>query len=58
MGIATPAARRHVHHHPVNIAHLDDAPRGARIADRVTTFIGSWRLQLETRILERLPASG
>jgi len=43
MVLATPAARRHVHRHPVNIAHLDDAPRGARIADRVTTFIGSWR---------------
>ena len=28
--------------HPVNIA-FDDAPRGARIADRVTEFLGSWR---------------
>jgi len=48
MGLATPAARRPAHRHPVNIAHLDDAPRGARIADRATTL----------RILERLPANG
>jgi hypothetical protein len=27
----------------VNQAHLDDAPRGARIADSVTGFMGSWR---------------
>jgi uncharacterized membrane protein len=31
------------HHHPVNVAHLDDAPFGARVADRVTAFIGSWK---------------
>jgi hypothetical protein len=48
MGPGTPAARRPAHHHRVNIAHLDDAPRGARIADRTTTL----------RILERLPARG
>jgi uncharacterized membrane protein len=36
---AVPSAYRH----PVNRAQLDDAPRGARIADRVTTFLGSWR---------------
>jgi uncharacterized membrane protein len=34
------AARRHSH--PVNQAMLDDAPLGARIADRVTGFMGSW----------------
>ncbi len=28
--------------HPVNIALDTDLPIGARIADRVTTFIGSW----------------
>jgi uncharacterized membrane protein len=28
--------------HPVN-AQMDDAPRGARIADRVTGYLGSWR---------------
>ena len=31
-----------VHHHPVNRALYDDAPLGARIADRVTGFMGSW----------------
>ena len=31
------------HRHPVNQAVFDEAPRGARIADRVTTFLGSWR---------------
>ena len=43
MGLATPAARRQPNRHPVNVAHLDQAPFGARIADRVTAFIGSWR---------------
>ena len=28
--------------HPVNRAAYDDAPLGARIADRVTGFMGSW----------------
>jgi uncharacterized membrane protein len=29
--------------HPVNVALEADAPVGARIADRVTGFLGSWR---------------
>ena len=29
--------------HPVNRAILENAPAGARIADRVTGFMGSWR---------------
>lgn len=29
--------------HPVNKALVEDAPLGARIADRVTGFMGSWR---------------
>ncbi|MGH2464069.1 MAG: DUF1003 domain-containing protein, partial [Candidatus Limnocylindrales bacterium] len=29
--------------HPVNHALIDEAPRGARIADMVTGFMGSWR---------------
>lgn len=29
--------------HPVNVAMDTDAPPGARIADRVTGFLGSWR---------------
>jgi uncharacterized membrane protein len=28
--------------HPINQAMFDDAPRGARIADKVTGFMGSW----------------
>jgi uncharacterized membrane protein len=35
------ATKRHAH--PVNQAMVDDAPRGARIADAVTGFMGSWR---------------
>ncbi|MEO5919206.1 MAG: DUF1003 domain-containing protein [Candidatus Limnocylindrales bacterium] len=30
------------HRHAVNKALLDDAPLSARIADRVTSFMGSW----------------
>ena len=29
--------------HPVNVALVDNAPLGARVADRVTNFMGSWR---------------
>jgi uncharacterized membrane protein len=29
--------------HPVNRKLIDDAPRGARVADQVTGFLGSWR---------------
>jgi uncharacterized membrane protein len=29
--------------HPVNKAFVEDAPLGARIADRVTGFMGSWK---------------
>jgi uncharacterized membrane protein len=32
-----------VYVHPVNRSYHDDAPIGARIADRVTDFLGSWR---------------
>lgn len=34
------AARRY--NHPVNRKLVDEAPMGARIADRVTGFMGSW----------------
>lgn len=36
------AARRAALRHPVNRAMVDEAPRGARIADAVTGFMGSW----------------
>jgi len=29
--------------HPVNVKMFEEAPLGARIADRVTDFLGSWR---------------
>ena len=31
------------HMHPVNVKMDDEAPLGARIADRVTGYLGSWR---------------
>jgi uncharacterized membrane protein len=43
--VAVIETRRHAangHRHPVNRAMYDDAPLGARIADRVTGFMGSW----------------
>ncbi|RPH35477.1 MAG: DUF1003 domain-containing protein [Chloroflexi bacterium] len=32
--------------HPVNVRFIDQAPFGARVADRATAFIGSWRFVL------------
>jgi uncharacterized membrane protein len=38
--------------HPVNRAMYDEAPVGARIADAVTSFMGSWRfIILQTAIV-------
>lgn len=34
---------RAIHRHPVNVQFIDEAPLGARVADRATAFIGSWR---------------
>jgi uncharacterized membrane protein len=36
------AMAAHRYTHPVNQSMFDDAPRGARIADQVTGFMGSW----------------
>jgi uncharacterized membrane protein len=36
------ASRTGTYVHPVNLAFRDEAPLGARIADRVTEFMGSW----------------
>jgi uncharacterized membrane protein len=48
-------AREHaaslVSRHPVNKALIDDAPFGARIADAVTGFLGSWRFLILQTIL-------
>ena len=38
--------------HPVNLAMYEDAALGARIADRVTKFLGSWKfLVIQTLIV-------
>ena len=38
--------------HPVNRRYLEEAPLGARVADRVTGFLGSWRfLAIQTAIV-------
>lgn len=38
-----PRTRRPPSRHPVNKVMYDEAPMGARIADVVTSFMGSWR---------------
>jgi uncharacterized membrane protein len=38
-------------HHPVNREMFDEAPTGARIADAVTGFLGSWRFLILQTIL-------
>ncbi|HEY8772512.1 MAG TPA: DUF1003 domain-containing protein [Candidatus Limnocylindria bacterium] len=38
-------------HHPVNREMFDEAPMGARIADGVTGFLGSWRFLILQTIL-------
>jgi uncharacterized membrane protein len=38
-----PRTGRSASRHPVNRAMYDEAPLGARIADAVTNFMGSWR---------------
>jgi uncharacterized membrane protein len=45
------SAPRATYHHPVNQQLLDDAPIGARIADAVTGFMGSWRFQILQTVL-------
>ena len=37
--------------HPINITMHDEAPRGARIADRVTGYMGSWRFIIVQTII-------
>ena len=38
-------------HHPVNVAMIENAPLGARIADHVTAFLGSWKFLVIQTIL-------
>lgn len=44
--------------HPVNVALTDQAPLGARIADRVTNFMGSWRFIIVQTILVTIWIAG
>ena len=49
---------RPVFRHPVNVAMDTDAPLGARIADKVTGFLGSWRFLVIQSILVVLWIAG
>jgi uncharacterized membrane protein len=44
-------SRRIRYRHPVNQEMVDEAPMGARIADRVTQFMGSWKFIVIQTIL-------
>jgi uncharacterized membrane protein len=45
------SVRRPPYRHPVNKQLFDDAPVGARIADGVTGFMGSWRFLILQTVL-------
>jgi uncharacterized membrane protein len=46
------SARRAAYRHAVNREFLGEAPLSARVADRVTTFLGSWRfIVIQTAIV-------
>jgi uncharacterized membrane protein len=46
------SARRAAYRHAVNREFLDEAPLSARIADRVTAFMGSWTfIAIQTAIV-------
>ncbi len=47
----TRSAARPGYRHPVNRALIDEAPIGARIADAVTGFMGSWRFLILQTVL-------
>ena len=44
--------------HPVNRSHQDDAPIGARIADHVTGFLGSWKFILIQTVIVAIWVAG
>ena len=44
--------------HPVNVKMIVDAPLGARVADRVTDFLGSWRFIVIQTILVTIWITG
>jgi uncharacterized membrane protein len=49
--MARKSAPRPVYRHPVNKQLLEEAPIGARIADQVTGFMGSWRFLILQTVL-------
>ena len=44
--------------HPVNVRMIEEAPLGARIADGVTGFLGSWRFLIVQTIIVALWIAG
>jgi len=53
-----PRSSRPPSHHPVNKVMYDEAPMGARIADVVTSFMGSWRFIILQTVIVILWISG
>jgi uncharacterized membrane protein len=53
-----PRTRRQPSRHPVNKVMYDEAPVGARIADAVTSFLGSWRFIILQTIIVIVWISG
>jgi uncharacterized membrane protein len=53
-----PRTRRPSSRHPVNQAMYDNAPLGARIADAVTNFMGSWRFIIMQTVIVVVWISG
>jgi len=49
-------AERHLH--PVNRAMVDDAPLGAKIADGVTGFLGSWKFIIVQTVIVAIWIAG
>ena len=50
--------RRAAYSHPVNRTFLDEAPLGARIADGVTGFMGSWKFIIIQTVIVTLWIGG
>jgi uncharacterized membrane protein len=44
--------------HPVNVALVDQAPWGARIADKVTGYLGSWRFIIVQTVIVSIWVAG
>lgn len=49
--MSTRSATRPAYRHPVNKQMFEEAPIGARIADKVTGFMGSWRFLILQTVL-------